>query len=420
MPRVVNGLTAAEVKHAKPGRYGDGNGLYLFVRSAEARFWVFRYTPAGQKMREMGLGRAGSRPGSVTLSEARARAADLHRLVRAGTDPLARRDAEDAAAKAEAQHAVIAALTFRDLAERYMDAHEVALRNAKHRAQWRTTMTVYVYPHMGDLSVASVATAHVLAALHPIWLAKPETAARVRGRIEAVLDYARSLDLRAGENPARWKGHLSNTLPARGKVAPVKHHAALPWPEIGAFMTALRSQSGMAARALEFAILTAARSGEVLGASWGEIDLQAGVWTVPAARMKAGREHSVPLAAAAVAMLRTLLPLRDASAGDWVFPGGKAGRPLSIMAMTMALRRMKRAELTVHGFRSTFRDWTAEATGFAREVAEAALAHTLGDKVEAAYLRGDLFEKRCGLMGAWATFCARAEPTRQVVPMRRP
>lgn len=420
MPRVVNGLTAAGVKHAKPGRYGDGNGLYLFVRSAEARFWVFRYTPAGQKMREMGLGRAGSRPGSVTLSEARARAADLHRLVRAGTDPLARRDAEDATAKAEAQHAVIAALTFRDLAERYMDAHEIALRNAKHRAQWRTTMTAYVFPHMGDLPVASVATAHVLAAMQPIWLAKPETAARVRGRIEAVLDYARSLELRTGENPARWKGHLSNMLPARGKVAPVKHHAALPWREAGGFLTALRAQPGMAARALEFAILTAARSGEVFGASWGEIDLRAAVWTVPAARMKGGREHRVPLAAAAVALLGTLLPLRDASAGDWVFPGGKAARPLSIMAMTMALRRMKRGELTVHGFRSTFRDWTAEATGFAREVAEAALAHALGDKVEAAYRRSDLFEKRRRLMGDWATFCAHAEPTRQVMQMRHP
>ncbi len=411
MPRVVNGLTAAEVKHAKPGRYGDGNGLYLFVRSADARFWVFRYTPAGQKMREMGLGRAGSRPGSVTLSEARARAADLHRLVRAGTDPLALRDTKDAAAKFEAQHAVVAALTFRDLAERYMDAHEIALRNAKHRAQWRTTMTVYVYPHLGDLPVASVVTAHVLAALQPIWLAKPETAARVRGRIEAVLDYARSLELRAGENPARWKGHLSNTLPARGKVAPVKHHAALPWPEIGAFLTAVRAQPGMAARALEFAILTAARSGEVLGAAWDEMDLKGAVWTIPAARMKGGREHRVPLAAAAVALLGTLVPLRDASAGDWVFSGGRLGRPLSIMAMTMALRRMRRADVTVHGFRSTFRDWTAEATGYAREVAEAALAHVLGNRVEAAYRRSDLFQKRRGLMGDWATFCARAETT---------
>jgi len=409
VPRIAKGLTAAGVKNAKPGRYGDGNGLYLFVRSADARFWVFRYTQAGQKMREMGLGRAGRRPGSVPLSEARSRAGELHKLVVAGVDPLAQRDAQAAAAKAAAQLAVMKALTFRALAERYMDAHEAALRNAKHRAQWRNTMMTYVYPHFGDVPVATVATAHVLAALQPIWLAKPETAVRVRGRIEAVLDYARSLDLRAGENPARWKGHLSNTLPARGRVAPVEHHAALPWAEVGGFLTALRAQPGMAARALEFAILTAARTSEVLGARWGEMDMQAAVWTVPAARMKTGKEHRVPLAAPAVALLRTLLPLRDAERGDWVFPGGREGKPLSIMAMTMALRRMQRTDLTVHGFRSTFRDWTAEATGYAREVADAALAHTLGDRVEAAYRRGDLFEKRRRLMEDWATFCDRAE-----------
>jgi integrase len=225
-------------------------------------------------------------------------------------------------------------------------------------------MTAYVYPHFGDVPVASVATAHVLAALQPIWLAKPETAVRVRGRMEAVLDYARSLGLRAGENPARWKGHLSNTLPARGKVAPVEHHAALPWAEVGGFLAALRTQPGIAARALEFAILTAARTGEVLGARWGEVDLQADVWTVPAAPMKAGKEHRVPLAAApAVSLLRELLPLRDAERGDFVFPGGNEGKPLSIMAMTMTMRRMQRSDLTAHGFRSTFRDWTAETTG---------------------------------------------------------
>jgi integrase len=229
----------------------------------------------------------------------------------------------------------------------------------------------------------------------------------VRGRIEAVLDYAKARGWRSGENPARWRGHVANMLPNRTKVARVEHHAALPWREIGGFMAELRDESGLGARALEFAILTAARTGEALGARWDEIDLQEAVWTVPGERMKAGREHRVPLSEAALAVLRTVLPLRDAKAGDWVFPGAKAGKALSGMAMLMLLRRMKRGDLTAHGFRSTFRDWTAETTGYPREVAEAALAHTLGDKVEAAYRRGDLFDKRRRLMDDWAAFCAR-------------
>ncbi len=420
MPRKAAGLTAAKVRTATPGRYGDGNGLYLFVRSAEARFWVFRYTLAGQKMREMGLGRAGTDAASVTLAEARVKAAELHKLVRAGVDPLAKREADDQAVKAAAQQAAVKAITFRTVAEKYMDAHDAGLSNAKHRQQWRNTMATFAYPVMSDIPVADVETAHVLTVLEPIWRIKPETAARVRGRIEAVLDYARALNWRRAENPARWKGHLSNTLPARGKVAPVEHHAALPWADVGEFLAALRMQAGIGARALEFAILTAARSGEVLGARWGEVDMLAKVWTVPAARMKAGREHRVPLAAPALAVLSAMAKLRTVGSPDvHVFPGARPGRPLSIMAMAMVLRRMERGDLTVHGFRSTFRDWCAETTSYPAEVAEAALAHALADKVEAAYRRGDLFDKRRRLMDEWAAFCARPAATGEVVAIRQ-
>ncbi len=419
MPRRSNALTAAVVKNAKPGRYGDGNGLYLFVRSPAAKFWMFRYTMPGARMREMGLGRAGAGSADVTLAEAREKAAALFKLVQSGTDPLAQRDIDSAAAKAAAQDAVVRAVTFRTVAQRYVAAHEASWRNSKHRQQWTNTLETYAYPFMGDLSVGDVSTPHVLAALEPIWTTKPETAGRVRGRIEAVLDYAKTVDLRQGENPARWKGHLALTLPARGKVAPVEHHAALPWAVIGAFLTDLRGQAGIAARALEYAVLTAARTGEVLGARWVEIDLTARLWTVPASRMKAGREHRVPLSEPVLAVLRAMAKLRTTDSSDaLVFPGGRAGKPLSIMAMTMVLRRMKRGEVTVHGFRSSFRDWAAEATDHQSEVAEAALAHTLGDKVEAAYRRGDLFEKRRRLMDDWAKFCAQPARIGNVVALR--
>lgn len=429
MPRKAAGLTAVDVKSAKPGRHGDGNGLYLLVRRSKSqstddqskalRFWIFRYTPPGKKMREIGLGRAGNGRADVTLADARDRAAELHRKVRGGVDPLAERDANAAATKAAAQDAAARAVTFRTVTERYLAAHEAGWSNPKHRQQWTNTLNTYAFPYLGDLPVSDVATAHILAAIEPIWRTKPETAGRVRGRIEAILDYARAVDLRHGENPARWKGHLSNTLPARGKVAPVEHHAALPWIETSAFMTKLALQSGTGAMALRFAILTAARSGEVLGASWPEFDMTAGIWTVPADRMKAGKEHRVPLSAAALATLRQAAELRDDDSGEYVFPGARRNRPLSNMALAMTLRRMKRGELTAHGFRSTFRDWTAETTAYPREVAEAALAHTLGDKVEAAYRRGDLFEKRRRLMDDWAAFSARPAEGGHVVPMRR-
>jgi integrase len=276
------------------------------------------------------------------------------------------------------------------------------------------TLRAYAGPHLGALPVAEVETAHVVAALRPLWHERPETASRLRGRIEAVLDFAAVHGWREGANPARWRGHLDKLFPRRGKVRPVEHHAALPWAEAGAFMAALRAREGLAARALEFAVLTAARSGEVLGARWPEIDLDAAVWTVPKARMKAGREHRVPLAPAAVAVLRDLLPLRTA-ADALVFPGQRDLRALSINAMTKVLRRMGRGELTVHGFRSTFRDWAGEDTRHPREVVEAALAHRVGDKAEQAYARGDLFAKRRRLMEDWAEHCAKSPA--EVVPL---
>ena len=414
MPRRAAGLTAAKVRTAKPGRYGDGGGLYLLVRAPEGRFWVFRYTMPGAKMREVGLGRAGSGAGAVALAEARERAADLQRSVKAGVDPLAKREADAASAAAEAAAAAIRGKTFRDVAELFLASHEAGWRNPKHRQQWRNTLEAYAHPHMGAVPVADVGTAHVMAALEPIWTAKPETASRVRGRIEAVLDYAAAREWRRGENPARWRGHLAKLLLSLGRVAKVRHHAALPWAEVPHFMRLLRQREGTAARALELAVLTAARTGEVLGMRWSEIDFAQAVWTVPAERMKAGREHRVPLAPAAVALLRGLPPpdapnhLTEGAGAALVFPGAGAGRPLSNMAMLMLLRRMGRGDLTAHGFRSSFRDWAAEATTFPRELAEAALAHVNADKTEAAYQRGDLLGKRRRLMEAWAAYCAKS------------
>lgn len=409
-----------KVKTAEPGKYGDGDGLYLLVRDADSAFWFFRYKRGGRS-REMGLGRARGR-NSVTLAEAREKAGALWRMHRAGIDPLAARDAEIVAAKAAVQADTARAITFRACARFYLDAHEKKWTNPKHRDQWTTTLETYAYPHFGDLSVADVGTAHVLAALEPIWTAKPETATRVRGRVESVLNYAKTREWRTGENPARWRGHLSNLLPARADVAPVEHHAALPWAEVGAFMVALRKQAGVAALALQFAILTAARSGEVLGATWGENDLAEKLWTIPAGRMKGRKEHRVPLSAPALAILADVAKLRTTTEpADPVFPSAAKARSLSNMAMTAVLRRMKRGDLTAHGFRSTFRDWVGEHTVYPREIAEAALAHVVPSKTEAAYSRGDALDKRRAMMTAWATFCAApyVKPSAgNVVPMR--
>ncbi|MGE0187656.1 MAG: tyrosine-type recombinase/integrase, partial [Hyphomonadaceae bacterium] len=315
-----------------------------------------------------------------------------------GVDPLeAKREARRAAALEAAR-----AQTFRQCAEAYIAAHAKTWRNAKHAGQWRSTLSTYVYPVFGDLPVGAIDAALVSKVLDPIWAAKNETASRVRGRIEVVLDWAKVRGYREGENPARWKGHLQFALPPRRKIAKVKHHAALPFGEIGPFLRQLGAMPGVAARALEFAILTAARTGEVLGARWDEIDLAERTWTVPAERMKAGREHRVPLNAAAFAIVAARY---EGCCGAFVFGADGSDAMLSNMALLMCLRRMKRADLTVHGFRSTFRDWAAERTNFPREVAEAALAHAVGDKVEAAYRRSDLFDKRRKLMEAWGGYC---------------
>ncbi len=405
-------LTAARVRSLiEPGSYADGDGLYLRVRGPDARAWAFRYKRAG-KTHWQGLGAFSE----VSLAEAREAATAARKTLKGGADPLAARRAEDAEKEARR------ARTFAQVAEQWLAAHEGSYRNAKHRAQVRSTLEAYAFPTLGGMPVAAITTGDVLAALQPVWQRAPETASRVRGRIEAVLSYAKAMRWRDGPNPAAWRDGLDHLLPARAKVQKPGHHAALPWTDMGAFWTALAGQKGIGAAALRFTILTAARSGETRGAQWGEIDAQAGVWTAPPERMKAGREHRVPLSDAALAILREMAPHRDPKAGDaaLIFPGARVGRPLSDMSLTAVLRRMKRGELTARGFRSTFRDWCGEATAFPREVAEAALAHTLRDKVEAAYRRGDALDKRRALMTAWASFCA--QPPAQggnVVPMRQ-
>jgi integrase len=409
MPRTIGRLTALKVdKKKQPGMYADGGGLYLRVTANETKNWVFRFTLKGRP-RWMGMGSLHT----VSLAEARNRAAEFRLQRHDGIDPIDARRAERLQAQLDAAKAV----TFKDCAARYIASHKAGWRNAKHAAQWTATLATYAEPVIGGLSVQAIDTALVLKVLEPIWTTKPETAGRVRGRIESILDWAKVRGYRAGENAARWRGHLDKLLPARSKVRRVEHHAALPYSELPGFLASLREQEGTAARALEFAILTAARTGEVIGARWDEIDFLEKTWTVPAERMKAGREHRVPLSERAVAILEEVRPLRLAEDG-FVFPGAKFGRPLSNMAFLMLLRRMGRHDVTGHGFRSSFRDWAAERTNFPSEVAEIALAHTVSDKTVAAYNRSDLFDRRRRLMAAWATFCAAPEQEAHVTTLR--
>ncbi|WP_298725767.1 site-specific integrase [uncultured Ferrovibrio sp.] len=409
MARSINRLSARTVAAAsQKGLFADGGGLYLQVGPSGNKSWLFRFTLNG-RAREMGLGPIHT----VSLAAARIQAEKCRRLLHQKIDPIAARDAERARLQIEASDSV----TFKQCAERYIAAHERGWRNAKHAKQWTSTLNTYAYPVLGNLPVRGIDTGTVLRVLEPIWQTKTETATRVRGRIEAVLDWASARGYRNGDNPARWRGHLDKLLPSRSKIRKVVHHAALPYDELGAFMRDLRSRDSVAARGLEFQILTAARSGEVIGARWQEVDLIKKVWTVPAERMKAGKEHRVPLSTAAVTLLKRLKG--DAKPADHVFPGANEDRPLSNMAFLQLLKRMNREDLTAHGFRSTFRDWAAELTSFPREVAEMALAHTIEDKVEAAYRRGDLFEKRRQLMEAWARHCATAAAKGKVVPIGR-
>jgi integrase len=326
-------------------------------------------------------------------------------------DPLERRQTENAAKKIEAARM----MTFDDCASAYIKAHEVSWHNTKHRQQWQNTLATYVSPKFGSMPVAEIDVAMVTQAIEPLWTTKPETAARVRGRIEAVLDWAKARGFREGENPARWRGHLSNLLPARTKVRAVKHHAAMSYSEIGTFMADLRTREGAAAAALEFLILTAARTGEVIGARRPEIDLHARMWTIPAKRMKSKREHRVPLSSAAMKVLERA----NIEGSEFLFPGTKAGQGLSNMALLKVLERMNRGDLTVHGFRATFKTWATERSNFPRELVEAALGHVLEDKTEAAYQRGDMLEKRRRLMTAWAEFCGKHAAVGTVVNLRQ-
>jgi integrase len=412
MARIIGKLTALKVDKAnRRGMYGDGGGLYLRVTNDGAKNWVFRFMLNGRS-RWMGMGPLHT----VNLAEARKRAGK-HRLRRHdGIDPIEARRAERLQARLDAAKAI----TFKECADGYIKSHRAGWRNAKHADQWEATLATYAEPVIGSLSVQAIDTTLVLKALEPIWTEKPETAGRVRGRIEVILDWAKVRGYRTGENPARWRGHLDKLLPARGKVRRVEHHAALPYAELPGFLVELQEQEGIAARALEFTILTAARTGETIFARWNEIDLLDKTWTIPAGRMKAGKEHRVPLSPRALAILQEMQAYGHTDEG-FVFPGGKPGKPLSNMAFLMLLRRMDRGDLTAHGFRSTFRDWVAERTNFPAEVAEMALAHTVSDKTVAAYNRSDLFERRRRLMQQWATFCASSptQPQSNVAPIRQ-
>jgi integrase len=402
-------LTVKRVERLRqPGRYGDGQGLYLQVTNADNRSWVFRYERRGVE-RAMGLGPAHT----LSLHEARERARKARLLLLDGVDPLAARGDE----RRKRAEAAQKRLTFREAAQAYNDAHERKWTNAKHRAQFLSSLKAYAFPVLGNMPVAEIDTPAVLRAIEPHWLTKTETLSRVRGRIEAVLDWAKVRGYRTGDNPATWKT-IGKALPARSEVAKVEHHPALPYLELPAFMAELRKREGVAASALEFLILTAARTGEVTGARWSEVDLDAKVWTVPAGRMKGGREHRVPLSGSADALLRALY--RE-DANEHVFIGAQPGSGLSSQSMTQVLKRMGRTDVSVHGFRSSFRDWCGEQTNFPREVAEMALAHAVGDKTERAYQRGDLLKKRYALAEAWARY-ATSPPTERsgkVVPMRK-
>jgi integrase len=405
MARLIEKLSPLAVtKATKPGYIGDGAGLWLQVSASGSKSWIFRFTING-KQREMGLGAVHT----LTLTEARAKAKECRLLMLDGKDPL---DTRKATRLAEALERA-KMMTFDQCATAYIAAHRSGWKNDKHASQWTNTLVTYAGPVIGALPVAAVDTSLVVKVLSPIWLTKTETATRLRGRIESVLGWATTSGFREGDNPARWRGHLENLLASPNKTAKVVHHPALPWQEVGQFMADLRQREGIAARAVEFAILTATRSGEVRGATWAEVDAR--LWVIPAERMKMGREHRVPLSTAAQSLLAGMT-----RTGDLIFPGATHDKGLSDMSLTAVLRRMERKDITVHGFRSTFRDWCAEsvANSFPREVCEHALAHSLPDKIEAAYRRGDLIEKRTLLMQAWADYCATIPTAATVTPIR--
>ena len=409
MARTTERLTALKVARAKPGLHHDGRGLYLQVTEG-GRSWVLRYT-INRRARWMGLGSAHD----LTLAMARERATEARLLKLNGTDPIEQRRAEREARRL----AGAKTMTFRQCAEKYIASHENGWRNDVHRKQWPASLAQHVYPVIGDLPVHDIDTALVMKVVEPIWTRVPETASRVRGRIESILDWARVRGFRAGENPAHWRGHLDKMLPARSKVRSVRHHPALHYDQMPAFMAALREQNAIVARAMEFLVLTGARVGEVLGARQSEFSLLDKVWTVPAERMKASKAHRVPLSPRALA----ILPEMQAHCGGddaYVFPGSKGGRPLHRRTLLRLVQRLGRNDVTVHGFRRTFRDWAGERTAFPFEVLEKALAHTVGSKSSRSYARSDLLDERRKLMSMWAEFCTTKPVERdKVVPMQR-
>jgi integrase len=451
MARTLNRLVAKGIEKQKaPGYYADGGNLYFRVAGADARGWVFRYVSptrvypatdkngqphkrAGQpQAREMGLGSFDT----VTLAMARVAADECRRHLTAGIDPIDQREQQREAERVEAAKT----MTFDACRKTYITAHEPSWRNAKHRQQWTNTLETYATPVFGDLPVQAVDTAMVLKVIEPIWATKPETAGRVRGRIETILDWAKAREMRTGENPARWRGHLQHILPTKSKIRKVKHHPALPYNQIGAFVADLHLREGIAAQALRFTILCAVRTGDIIGndredkppMKWPHVDFQHRVWTIPST--KNGSEHRVPLSADAVELLKEM---KACDLGEIVFPGASLDAPMSNMSMASVIERMNDdrqaarlarymdpkqdgRDVTVHGFRSSFRDWAAERTSFPREIAEAALAHTINSETEAAYQRGDMLDKRRKLMDAWAAYCAQPEAAgTNVVPMTR-
>jgi len=368
---------------------GDGGGLWLNITAVGRKTWVFRYTPKGGAVTEMGLG---SYP-AISLLDARELAVEHRTHVAKGLNPKTERD------RANVQHR-----SFSDCTKLFLADFENGWKNEKHRQQWRNSLRDYAKP-IAKRPVTEIELDDVLKCLRPIWNEKPETASRVRGRIERVLSYAIAQGWRQGANPAIWRGNLDAILPKPKKLQR-GHHAAMSWHEVPGFVERLHGHEALAARALEFLILTAGRSGEVLDAKWSEIDLERAIWAIPAERMKAKKEHRVPLTNAAMAILTAL---NDTKRNDLVFPGNAANKPLSGMAMTMLIRRMKVENITVHGFRSSFRDWAGDQTSFPREVAEGCLAHTIGNAVEQAYRRGDALEKRRQLLEAWANYCTGSQ-----------
>lgn len=412
-------LTVLKIEREKTRGYlNDGGGLYLRISPTGTKSWVFRYkvSIAGRThTREMGLGALHT----VTLAEARERARECRKQRLDDIDPIDARSAKRQTAKLTAARV----MTFAACAKRYIEVHRTSWKNEKHAAQWSSTLETYADPVFGNLAVATVDTGLVMKAIELIWQEKPETASRLRGRIESVLDWATVRGYRHGANPARWRGHLDQLLPApskakqarRRELGRAEHHAALPYAELPALLADLDTQEGLGALALKFAILTAARTSEVINARWNEFNLTQRLWTIPAERMKAGRDHRVPLSAPALQILETLRQLPES---PFILPAGRLG-PVSNMIMLMTLRRMGKSELTVHGFRSTFSDWVTERTGFPPEVREMALAHTISNKVEEAYRRGDLFQKRRQPMDAWAKFATSPAPTGAVVPFAK-